>query len=229
MNLQPAETRASKTWLREFCTLQISKERTRKFLLKAFFKINQNHLENTTVYQWYKHRHLHQQGRGARDSFLVWEWVKMLCDKRMKDITSTTYFKILAFFYQRLQTQESNLSIKSRRRRYLKERWKPFLWHFVSPITSQYIQQRGYKSMSATYEKAPQQKHLYLLLGRSFALKAFFSRGMQAVGLVKGLFSTHGTAVGDCCAKLTLLKGQIGWINKQTFLRHKVLFGTVTM
>lgn len=64
--------------------------------------------------------------------------------------------------------------------------------------------------MSATYEKAPQQKHLYLLLGRSFALKAFFSWGMQAVGLVKGLSSTRGTTVGDCCAKLTLLKGQIG-------------------
>lgn len=54
--------------------------------------------------------------------------------------------------------------------------------------------------MSATYEKAPEQKHLYLLLERSSALKAFFSWGMQAAGLVKGLSSTHGTAVGDRCA-----------------------------
>lgn len=49
--------------------------------------------------------------------------------------------------------------------------------------------------MSATYEKALEQKHLYLLLG-SFALKVFFSWGIQAVSLVKGLSSTHGTAVG---------------------------------
>lgn len=78
---------------------------------------------------------------------------------------------------------------------------KAFLVTFSEPNhVSQYIQQTGYKSMSATFEKAPQQKHLYLLLGRSFVLKAIFPWGMQAVGLVKGLSSTHGTADGDCCA-----------------------------
>lgn len=76
---------------------------------------------------------------------------------------------------------------------------KAFLAAFSDPIVYQYIQQTGYKSMSATYEKAPQLKRLYLLLA-SFALKAFFSWGMQAVGLLKGLSSPHGTAAGDCCA-----------------------------
>lgn len=65
---------------------------------------------------------------------------------------------------------------------------------------SRYIQQTGYKSMSATYEKAPQQEHLYLLLGRNLALEAFFPWGMQAVDLVKGLSSTQGTSVRDCRA-----------------------------
>lgn len=121
MNLPPTWTRANKTWLREFFTLQLSKERTGRFLLKAFSQINQNHLEDVTVYHWYKHRHIRQQQRGARDSLLAQESVKMHCDKQVTERHYVNHFKILAFFYQRLQTQESNLSIKFRRMRILKE------------------------------------------------------------------------------------------------------------
>lgn len=88
----PAEIRANKTWFREFFTLPISKERIGKFLLKAFFQINLNSFENATVYHWYKHRHINQQGGGARDPLLARESVKMHCDKQ---VTEGRYFNHL--------------------------------------------------------------------------------------------------------------------------------------
>lgn len=97
--------------------------------------MKQNHMENATAYHWHKDRHTQPQGIGARDSLSAWKSVKMHYYKqvKLKEVTLITYFKTsgICFFFS---PEAANLSIKYRRMRFLKEKWKLFLRHLGRPV-----------------------------------------------------------------------------------------------